>query len=256
MMSNLSLGWLVLYFVVFPSLAAAGIAAVVRRILPLEFLSANNDLAAITYPVIGLIYGAFLAFAIAIVWQRFSDAERSTYDEVAAIGSLWRDASALPLDQRQQLHDRLHDYVTAVETQEWPRMTTARADTITDEAYENLWKAYAAVEPRTDIEKAFYGTSISQLNVVGRFRRARLLYSGSEMPLVLWTFLLFGAFVTVACAFFIGTRSVGTHVMMCAAITSLVCFSLVLIVSLSKPFAGQVHVSSQSYADLLKSFSR
>lgn len=255
-LTNLPLGSLIFYFVVLPSLASAGIAMFVRRVLPLEFLSANNDLAAITYPVVGLIYGVFLAFAIVIVWQRFTDAERSTYDEVAALGSMWRDASAFPAEQQQVLHDRLREYVDAVQTQEWPRMTTSRADTINDDAYDRLWKTYAMLTPKTENEKTFYGSSIDALNSAGRYRRARLLYSGSEMPGVLWAFLIFGAFVTVVCSYFIGTRSVFTHVLMCGAITSLVCFSLVLIVSLSRPFAGDVHVSSDSYADLLKSFSR
>ena len=256
MLASLPLGYLILLCVVLPSLVSAGIVALVRRVKPIEILSANNDLAAITYPAVGLIYGVFLAFAIIIVWQRFSDAERTTYDEVTSLGALWRDANVFPADYRQVVHERLRAYVSAIETQEWPRMARGGADTATDQAFENLWKAYYDLEPRSEPEKAFYNSSVGELNAAGRYRRARLLYSGSEMPGLLWAFLLFGAGVTVVCSYFLGTRNVWMHALMSVAITALVGFSLVLIISLSKPFSGDISISHQGYSDLLKSFSQ
>ena len=97
-MSTLPLWALMLLGVVLPSAVAAGLAYGVRRTLSTERLSANNDLAAITYPVVGLVYGVFLAFAIAIVWQRFCDAESATFDEVTSLNSVWHDVGALPAE--------------------------------------------------------------------------------------------------------------------------------------------------------------
>jgi len=253
MLANLPLWQLILGGVVLPSVLAGVIAVIVRRLLPIELLSANNDLVAITYPVVGLVYGVFLAFAIVIVWQRFSDAESATYHEVASLSALWRDAAAMPSDDRTALQHDIHDYVVSVQTQEWPRMALPDADQMNDQAFERLWKTLYTVQPRTDLDKMFFQQALTDLHDAGQHRRERLLFSQTEMPHLLWSFLLFGAFVTVAWSFFIGTRSVYSHALMCIAITSLVCFSLALVLSLSKPFSGDVSISNRPYADMLKS---
>ena len=93
--------------VLVPSLVSAAMAFVVRRSLPIAVLAENNEFAAITYPVIGLFYGVFLAFAIVIVWQRYTEAEQSAYSEVAALAELWRDAQVFPSEHRDRMHDRM-----------------------------------------------------------------------------------------------------------------------------------------------------
>ena len=117
-------------------------------------------------------------------------------------------------------------------------MSGRNADQIRDDAYEALWKAYYGFDPHTETEKAFYAKSLDQLNLVGTSRRQRLMFSASEMPALLWGFLLFGAAVTVTFSYFLGTKHHLTHALTCAAITSLVGFSLFLIMSMQYPFPG------------------
>ena len=50
---------------------------VVRRIVPQEKLTENNDYAGFTYGILGLIYGIYLAFTVVVVWQQFEDAADS-----------------------------------------------------------------------------------------------------------------------------------------------------------------------------------
>lgn len=252
-MSTLPLWALLLFGVVLPSTVAAGLAYGVRRTLSTERLSANNDLAAITYPVVGLVYGVFLAFAIAIVWQRFCDAESATFDEVTSLNSVWHDVGALPSETRVEIRGAIKAYVAAVQTNEWPAMARARADATTDDAYSRMWALFYRYQPATAVESTYYTQALDDLDAVSQHRRERLLHSESEMPRLLWWFLCFGACITVVCAFFIGTRNVGTHVAMCGAITSLICFSLVIVLCLSRPFAGDVNIKPTPYADLLQS---
>ena len=59
--------------------------------------------------------------------------------------------------------------------------------------------------------------------------------------------------VTVAVSYLLGTKDVWMQALMCASITAVVACSLVLILCLSTPFAGDVHISNAVYSDLLQS---
>jgi hypothetical protein len=48
---------------------------VVRRYVTLENLAKNNEVAGFKFAVVGVLYAVLLAFAIIVVWERFSDAE-------------------------------------------------------------------------------------------------------------------------------------------------------------------------------------
>ena len=226
--------------------------ALIRRVSPVGQFRENNEFAAITYPVIGLFYGVFLAFAIVIVWQRFTDAESSASREVAALGELWRDAGALPADDRDRVQAGIKSYLGAVIEHEWPAMASPRADTVRDAAYDALWQSIYAFEPKSEREKAFFSEAITQLNAVGEGRRERLMFSAAQMPPLLWAFLLFGASVTIVFSYFLGTTHVWTHALTCAGLTSIVGFSLLLIMSLQFPFAGSVSITNAPYVDLLQ----
>jgi hypothetical protein len=253
-LSELSLSGGILLFVVIPGVVSALLALAVRRAKSIELLRENNEFAAIMYPVIALVYGVFLAFAVVIVWERFTDAEESSYREVAALGELWRDAQVFPPEARDHMHEALAAYTQAVQSREWPAMSGASADTISDTHYDALWAPYYAYEPGTETEKAFYTKSLDQLNTVGTSRQERLMYSASEMHPMVWSFLLFGAIVSVSTCYFLGTKHLWTHALICAALTSLIGFSLLLIMSLQYPFGGPSGIRSDAYADLLKTF--
>lgn len=82
------------------------------------------------------------------------------------------------------------------------------------------------------------------------------MYSASEMHPLLWSFLLFGAVVTVGFSYFLGTKHLWTHAFICAGLASLIGFSLLLVMSLQYPLTGPSGISSEPYADLLKAFGQ
>lgn len=64
--------------------------ALVRRYVALDRLTANNEIAGFKYAVLGVLYAVLLAFAIIVVWQKFSDAETSVVQEAGAATTIYR----------------------------------------------------------------------------------------------------------------------------------------------------------------------
>src|SRR5215475_4974159 len=76
--------------VVLPTVAAAAGLVWVRRRIGLERLAVNNEVAGFKFAVVGVIYAVLLAFAIVVVWQKFSDAETAVTQEAGAAATLYR----------------------------------------------------------------------------------------------------------------------------------------------------------------------
>src|ERR1700719_4857448 len=83
--------WLQVSFVVlvFSGLSILGLYTV-RRLVPVENLKRNHEVAGFTFGVIGAFYGLLLAFVIVAAWERFDRANANVEQEGVALISLYR----------------------------------------------------------------------------------------------------------------------------------------------------------------------
>jgi Protein of unknown function (DUF4239) len=247
--------WLIGPIIVLSSLAVsiAGVY-VVRRMRWYPVLQGHSEFVDHVYAVIGLIYGVFLAFTIIIAWQQYSEAERSATNEVSNVSMLWRDAQVFPLPIRNQIQDRLIAYSKAVVESEWSSMAAEGwKSKSAGDAYEEIWRAYYDFHPQTETEKAFYNESLGQLNDLGIQRRVRLMYSRSQLPVVLWLFLIIGAIVTTGFPYLFWTKHPKLQSLIIAALAGLISSSLFLTLSLQHPFTGDVSIKPEAFQLLTKS---
>ena len=57
----------------------------VRRLVPLDRLQKNHEVAGVTFGVLGAFYGLVLAFVIVAAWERFNQANANAHDESTAL---------------------------------------------------------------------------------------------------------------------------------------------------------------------------
>ena len=83
-LSSLPLWLGALLIVIVPTALAMAGPLLVRRRYSLERLATNNEIAGFKFATVGVIYAVLLAFAVIIVWERFTDAESAVVQEAAA----------------------------------------------------------------------------------------------------------------------------------------------------------------------------
>ena len=81
--------------VVLPTILAMAGPVLVRRRVNLNKLSANNEVAGFKFATVGVLYAVLLGFAVIIVWERFSDAEKAVAEESGAAATIYRPAALL-----------------------------------------------------------------------------------------------------------------------------------------------------------------
>lgn len=226
-----------------------------RRLGLRKALGHNNAFTASIYPIIGGIYGVFLAFTVIIAWSQFLDAKRSATNEVTYLSQLWRDAQVYPNPYRAKIEKQLIVYTKAVINHEWPTMAlSGEASPRADAAYEKLWQYYYKYQPQNFQEETFYQASLRQLNELGRQRRLRILESRSKVPVPMWVFLICGGALTIFFTYLFAARRLLLQGLIIALLSGLIGFSLFLVLSLQYPFTGDISIKPSAYQELLTSF--
>lgn len=229
----------------------------VRRCVTLEKLTTNNEIAGFKFATVGVLYAVLLAFAIILVWEKFSDAETTVAQEAGAAETIYRLSSGLGDAQRKdRLRGALTGYLAVAIADDWHAMDRGLAEgspsvrQALDELYESLLMAPLPQGGDTPL----FTEILHQLDLITKARRARLIAAEGTVPNVIWFVLFCGAILTVAFTFFFGTRSLPAQTMMTALLSLLVFFELLTIVMIDRPFSGAIRVEPLALADVLADF--
>jgi hypothetical protein len=229
----------------------------VRRCVTLEKLTTNNEIAGFKFATVGVLYAVLLAFAIILVWEKFSDAETTVAQEAGAAETVYRLSSGLSDTQRKdRLRGALTAYLAVAVADDWHAMDRgiAEGSRSARQALDELYASLLTAPLPQGGDAPLLSEILHQLDLITKARRARLIAADGTVPGVIWLVLFSGAFVTVAFTFFFGTRSLPAQTMMTALLSLLVFFELLTIVMIDRPFSGPIRVEPAALADVLADF--
>jgi Protein of unknown function (DUF4239) len=241
--------------VVLPTLLAMTGLVLIRRRVGLERLTANNEVAGFKFAVVGVIYAVLLAFAVIVVWERYSDAEVAVVQEAGAAATLYRLAAGTD-PQAIETRTAVGNYLRASIARDWPQMARESESPQVTAALDALYAAALRLGSGTARPNGVFVEVFHQLDVVTQARRSRLHLALGIVPVVLWAALMLGGALTVAFTFFFGTENLTAQVMMTGILSVIVFMGLFVIVSIDHPFTGPVHVESTPLERVLADFER
>jgi hypothetical protein len=228
----------------------------VRRYVTLEGLTANNEIAGFKYATLGVLYAVFLAFAIIVVWQKFSDAEADVVQEAGAATTIYRLSQGLDEKSEANIRGAVTTYLKVAIADDWPAMDrgVAGASRAARQALDAIYAALLTAEPAERVGNPVIAELLHQLDVMTQARRARLVASEGAVPGIIWLVLFGGAVVAIVFTFFFGTRNLRAQVMMTGLLAVMILAELLIIVAIDRPFTGSVKVEPTALADVLADF--
>jgi hypothetical protein len=239
--------------VVFSSLSIFGLY-LVRRMVPLERLKQNHEVAGFTFGVIGAFYGLLLAFVIVAAWDRFDRADEMVQMEAMSLASLYRISKGFPQPLQHNLQQALRNYALQAINVEWPEMARyihgatdnpGKADNpIT---YLGLWALLGSYNPPDSRQTLLVDKSYDQLQRLGDDRALRYLYSNDAFPSVVWLVIYAGLFITIGFAYFFGLETFPSQALMCGIFASLLGLTILAILELAHPYQGSVVISDAPF---------
>ena len=236
------------------TLGAMAGPVLVRRCTSLEKLRANNEVAGFKFATVGVLYAVLLAFAVIVVWEKFSLAEADVAQEAGAAATIYSLSEGIGSEPGAALRGAVTQYLEAAINEDWPDMERGRANPNVTRSLEDVYHTLLGYHPDDARGTALLTEILHQMDVVSEARHSRLVMASGVMPGIVWLVLLVGAILTVGFTFFFGTENLRAQVMMTGALSLLIFSGLLIIVAIDHPFAGTVKVSSEALDATLKEF--
>jgi hypothetical protein len=231
---------------------AIGLMLGTRFLYGVDRLSLNNEVAGFKFAVIGVFYAVMLAFVVVAVWEDFRQTESTVRDEAKAVVDLHRITFALPGEAGAEIRKHLVAYIKDVRKYEWQTMALGKPSDTVVKDLDQLSKAIFNVSPATSQEMALYQDALRLLARLTDDRNERLDSADGSVPGVLWFVLIVGGLITLGYPAFFGSTNLVAQILMTASLAVLVAISLLLGLVFDYPFTGEVHVSSQPFAQALR----
>jgi hypothetical protein len=230
--------------------------SIVRRHVALEQLTAHNEIAGFKFAAVGVLYAVLLAFAIIIVWEKFSAAETDVVREAGAAVTIYRLSPGLGDKAGDELRAGLSNYLRVAVADDWPAMERNElgGSRTGRQALNDIYAGLLAAAPNARASDPVLSEILYQLDQMTQARRARLVAAEGAVPDILWLILFGGAVITVVFTFFFGTQNLRAQTVMTGLLALLIFSELLIIVAIDRPFTGTVKVRPEALAAVLQDF--
>ncbi len=252
-LSSLPLPVSILLLVVIPTAIAMAAQAFIHRWVGVERLVQNNEIAGFKFATVGVIYAVLLAFAVIVVWEKFSTAENAVDQEAASIAAIFRYAEGKSPEETA-LRAAVANYARTAIRDEWPAMSSETESRATTHALDAVYAAALALNRAETRNTADMAEVFTQIDNVTAARRIRLHLATGLVPGVIWAALFTGGLLTIGFTLFFGSENLLAQISMTGVLSVLVTLGLVVIVSIDHPFTGPVSVQPDPLVSVLAEF--
>jgi len=237
--------------VALPTVLAMCGPVLIRKRIALEKLTTNNEIAGFKFATVGVIYAVLLAFAVIVVWERFSDGESAA----GAAATFYRLNWASTPDAASA-RAAMTKYLAIASEQGWAAMERERESDEATRALNDVYAATTKLAKEGSIPPPLVSAMFQQLDTMTYARRTRLHLSSGIVPPVLWVVLFSGAALTIAFTFFFATENLSAQVMMTGILSVIVLMGLWVIVTIDHPFSGPIHIENTPLQHVMHDFGR
>jgi hypothetical protein len=246
--------WLAVLLVVLVTVLAMAGPVLIRRRVALGRLRTNNEVAGFKFATVGVLYAVLLAFAVIVVWEKFSDAESAVAQEAGAAATIYRLAGGMGDPAGAAVRNGLTGYVKSLIAEDWPAMARGGASAASTHALDGVYAIVLTFIPANARDAAVLTETLRQLDSLTQARRARLVLATGIVPKIIWLVLFGGAFLTIGFTLFFGTENLPAQAMMTGILSILIFSGLLIIIVVDHPFAGSVKVEPEALAAVLEDF--
>jgi hypothetical protein len=203
-------------------------------------------------PVLGIIFGLFVAFPAAQVWADNDHAGAAVSREASALRAVTLLAAGLPAEQEAHLLSLIRSYIEQAATVEWPDMAHQRASLrATPAALAEALQLVVAMAPQGAGQQTAQREIIAGLGTALDARRQRIIISQSEVnPVKWWCLYLQAVCELLAIAIVHYDNKLASAIALTLFATG-VAASVLLIAAHDRPFIGQISIGPDALLQIM-----
>jgi len=240
---NLPVPWMALVVFGATYLIAAAIYTVVAVLAVGERLRAFKAISPGMLPALGILFGLFVAFTAAQVWNDIERASTAVNHEAGELGSVVSLAASFPGEPEDRMRTLIRRYIEETTIAEWPMMARHSAKTnVTPLALAEAMQLTLTLTPQTRGQEVAQRQIATALENALEARRQRIIISQSQVNPVKWSCMAVQAICTLIAIAMVHSDSRRTSAIAMGLFATGVAVSVLLIVSHDRPFPGDISV--------------
>jgi len=208
-----------------------------------------HDVAGHYLTVVSSIYAVTLGLIVFDSLESYEKANITVKNEAKSLSAVHSLSERFSSDDRRQIQDLIHGYVSAVIASEWQMMTEGKACPLSRKLMHDLIHEINTVEPTTAAQLAILPLMTSEAISAMDSARQRLQESEDGIPGIEWFCLLLGGFVTLFFTYFFTTNQT-IQIAMLMMISAVIGTNLILVMAFGQPYSGMFHVSDGEFRQL------
>ena len=240
---NLPVPLMALAIFAFTYLLALAIFAAVAALATGERAKSFKAISPGMLPVLGIIFGLFVAFTAAQVWSDNDRAAGAVSREASALRAVMLLGAGLPAEQEGQLRDLIRSYIEQAVAVEWPMMVRQTASLRAAPAgLAEALQLVVSMTPQGPAQQTAQREIIAALGTALDARRQRIIVSQAEVnPVKWWCLYLQAICELLVIALVHCDNRLGSGIALALFATG-VAASVLLIAAHDGPFTGQISV--------------
>ncbi len=232
-------------------LGAVCVELLARRFLPRSFRSDHASSASAIFTVIGTTYAVLLAFVTMLSWDGFIGAQAATDAEASHLRNIYVLVDGLSGPEMPAMRADILAYANRVIGTEWQAQSRGISIDEASPPLERLMRTALQLRPTNIADGNLHALLLSDLSQLATARRLRLAAARTTLPGVVWFVLVAGGAITVAFASFLYAPSFRMHLVMSSLLAVSGALVMVVILSLSNPFRGDLRISPDPFQRVL-----
>src|SRR5215469_7691969 len=214
-----------------------------------------NEMVGLALSSYFVLFGLLLGLVAVATYQNYSNVSDIVDNEASSLAALYREISSLPEPSRGQLQQRLREYTRYTIEEGWAQQRKGIVPKGEVVRSGLLIRSLLDFEPGNDREEIIYEDALRQSDHRNELSRARLSNVTTGLPPVLWWVVAFGAAINIV-LIWMQDMEVHVHLILGAALASILGLVIFLIAELDNPFRGVISIGPDAiarvYEDVMK----
>jgi len=214
-----------------------------------------NEMVGLALSSYFVLFGLLLGLLAVATYQNYATVGEIVDNEASSLGALYREISSLPQPTRGQLQQRLREYTRYTIEEGWAQQRKGIVPQGEVVRSGLLVRSLLDFEPSNEREQIIFEDALRQSDHRTELSRARLSNVTAGLPAVLWWVVIVGAVINIV-LIWMQDMEVHVHLILGAALASILGLVIFLIAELDNPFRGEVSIGpeaiAQVYEDVMK----
>ena len=214
-----------------------------------------NEMVGLALSSYFVLFGLLLGLLAVATYQNYSNVDDIVTNEASSLAALYREISSLPQPIRSELQQRLREYTRYTIEEGWAQQRKGIVPKGEVVRSGLLIRSLLDFEPSNDKEKLIYEDALRQSDHRNELSRARLSNVTTGLPTVLWWVVVAGAAINIV-LIWMQDMEVHVHMILGAALASILGLVIFLIAELDNPFRGEISIGPDAiarvYEDVMK----